>query len=270
MGKKIVQQELDMEEEESDEQVALDEDDLEEAILDEDIVPTQKVEINNTDALRRIRETIQLDPSLPWTETLVVSYPETIDVDVNDDLNRELAFYKQALYSTDQARTLAASHSLPFTRPSDYFAEMVKSDAHMERIRSRLLDERAGIKKAEEKRKERAAKKFGKQVQLEKQREREKGKKETEERLKSLKRKRKGALDNQATDGEAFDIAVEDAIADRPATKRRKAQGGSGKRGGPPKSKPAIARKRTVGGGKRTGGSKRPGKSKRIAARSRR
>lgn len=42
-------------------------------------------------ALARIRDTIKLDPKMPWTETLVVSYPETIDVDVNDDLNRELA-----------------------------------------------------------------------------------------------------------------------------------------------------------------------------------
>ena len=42
-------------------------------------------------ALERIRETIQLDPSFPWTETLSVTYPETIDVDVDDDLNRELA-----------------------------------------------------------------------------------------------------------------------------------------------------------------------------------
>ncbi|KAH0826173.1 eukaryotic rRNA processing [Lanmaoa asiatica] len=188
--KKVVQPEPDVEEETSEEEVALDEEDVEEVVLDEDAIPKQKVEIDNTDALRRIHETIQLDPSLPWTETLVVPFPETIDVDVDDDLNRELAFYKQALYSANHARTLAASHSLPFTRPSDYFAEMVKSDAHMERIRSRLLDERAGIKKAEEKRKDRAAKKFGKQVQLEKQREREKGKKEMEERLKSLKRSR--------------------------------------------------------------------------------
>ena len=44
-------------------------------------------------ALERIRDTIQLDPSLPWTETLVLSYPNTIDVDVEDDLNRELALY---------------------------------------------------------------------------------------------------------------------------------------------------------------------------------
>ncbi|TFK62571.1 hypothetical protein BDN72DRAFT_931992 [Pluteus cervinus] len=61
--------------------------------LDEDAVPHQKVVIDNTVALDRIRKTIQLDPSLPWTETLVVSYPETIEVDVNDDLNRELSLY---------------------------------------------------------------------------------------------------------------------------------------------------------------------------------
>ena len=65
---------------------------------------------------------------------------------------------------------------------------MVKNDAHMERIRQRLLDEGAGIKKSEEKRKEREGKKFGKQVQIEKLKERERSKKEMEERLKGLKR----------------------------------------------------------------------------------
>ncbi|KAF9222943.1 Ebp2-domain-containing protein [Gyrodon lividus] len=279
-----------------DEEIALD--NIEEGILDEDAIPNRKVEIDNTDALRRIRETIQLDPSLPWPESLVVSFPETIGADVDDDLKRELAFYKQALYSADRARTLAESHSLPFTRPSDYFAEMVKSDAHMERIRSRLLDERAGIKKSEEKRKEREAKKFGKQVQLEKQRDREKGKKEAEERLKSLKRKRKGALDNAEADGEAFDIAVEDAVSDGPTAKRAKGRGGKnvsrstrdakfgfggkghrskqntksstddfdsgpGRGGKAGRGHPGV-RKR---GG--MAGSKRPGKSRRVASRSR-
>ena len=65
---------------------------------------------------------------------------------------------------------------------------MVKTDAHMERIRQRLLDESAGIKKTEEKRREREGKKFGKQVQMEKLKERERSKKEMEERLKGLKR----------------------------------------------------------------------------------
>lgn len=278
-----------------DDEIALD--NIEEGVLDEDAVPKRKVEVDNTDALRRIRETIQLDPSLPWTETLVISFPETVEADVDDDLNRELAFYKQALYSADLARSLAASHSLPFTRPSDYFAEMVKSDAHMERIRARLLDERSGIKKSEDKRKEREAKKFGKQVQLDKQRERERGKKEMDERLKSLKRKHKGALDNAEVDGESFDVAVEDAISDSPAAKRARGRGGKsmsrstrdGKFGfggkghrskqntqsstddfdsGPGRGGRAG---RGRGASKRGGaaGSQRPGKSRRLTSRSR-
>lgn len=71
---------------------------------------------------------------------------------------------------------------------------MVKSDAHMERIRQRLLDEDAAMKKSENKRKEREGKKFGKQVQIEKQKEREKNKKELEERLKGLKRSKRLAF----------------------------------------------------------------------------
>ena len=65
---------------------------------------------------------------------------------------------------------------------------MVKSDAHMERIRQRLLDEGATIKRSEDKRKEREGKKFGKQIQMEKLKERERSKKDLEERLKGLKR----------------------------------------------------------------------------------
>jgi len=140
------------------------------------------------EAMERIRETIQLDPSLPWTETLSTAYPSTHAVDVENDLDRELAFYKQALFSAEKAKELAVKNNLPFTRPSDYFAEMVKSDAHMERIRQRLLDENAVIKKSEEKKREREGKKFGKQVQVEKLKERERGKKELDERLKGLKR----------------------------------------------------------------------------------
>lgn len=96
--------------------------------------------------------------------------------------------YKQALHGANAARSLAAKSNFPFTRPTDYFAEMVKSDSHMERIRQRLLDEGSTIKKSEDKRKEREGKKFGKQVQVEKLKERERSKKDMDERLKGLKR----------------------------------------------------------------------------------
>ncbi|RPD62599.1 eukaryotic rRNA processing [Lentinus tigrinus ALCF2SS1-7] len=276
------------------EEVAIPMDELsDEEMLDEDAMPRQKVEIDNKIALERIRSTIALDPSLPWTETLTVSYPEAIDVDIDDDLNRELAFYKQALHGAQTARSLAQKHNFPFTRPADYFAEMVKSDSHMERIRQRLLDESAGLKRSEEKRKEREGKKFGKQVQLEKIKERQQNKKEIEERLKGLKRKRKGAMDG-ADDGEDFDVAVEDALADRPS---KRAKGPNGK-----SKLPRTARDKKFGfggagrrskqntkdstdsfvqrggpGGKKGGkggkgakaAPKRPGKSKRMAQRSR-
>jgi len=116
---------------------------------------------------------------------------------------------------------------------------MVKSDSHMERIRQRLLNESAEIKRGEEKRKERENKKYGKQIQVEKQREREQAKKDMDERIKGLKRstfrfrdarhvhltysdiERKGALDNAQADGEDFDVAVEDAISDRPSKRAK-------------------------------------------------
>lgn len=50
------------------------------------------------------------------------------------------------------------------------------------------MNESSGIKKSEDKRKEREGKKFGKQVQIEKIKEREKSKKEMGEKLKALKR----------------------------------------------------------------------------------
>lgn len=46
--KKVAQPEPDIQEEESDEEVALDEDDIEELVLDEDAIPEQKVDIDNT------------------------------------------------------------------------------------------------------------------------------------------------------------------------------------------------------------------------------
>jgi len=260
--------------------------------VDDDAIPQQKILVDNKVALDRILDTIKLDPKISWTETLAVTYPETIDVDVEDDLTRELAFYKQALHGANAARKLADQHNFPFTRPSDYFAEMVKSDAHMERIRQRLLDEGASIKKSEDKRKEREGKKFGKQVQHEKLRERERSKKEMEDRLKGLKRKRKDGVDfPDAKDDDAFDVAVDDAVEGRPS-KKAKSDTRSGPKisrnkrdakfgfGGKDRRSKQNTRQSTEqfdfgsrkgAGGKgasaKGGKAKRPGKSKRMSSR---
>jgi rRNA-processing protein EBP2 len=44
--------------------------------------------------MKRLRQLIELDPTLPWTEVLVTSYPQAMDaVNPNDDLNREVALF---------------------------------------------------------------------------------------------------------------------------------------------------------------------------------
>lgn len=133
------------------------------------------------------------------------------------------------------AESLFEKASLPFHRPTDYFAEMVKTDAHMAQIRQSLLDEQAGMKASEDARKLRDAKKFGKKVQHERLRERERDKKAIGEKLESLKKSELASLSlslcpcAEVTDprhhspperkgdssfgNEDFEVALEDALA---------------------------------------------------------
>ena len=126
---------------------------------------------------------------MPFSEhqTLVSTCPVSIS-DVNDDLTRELAFYKQCLDSANEGRTLLKDEGIPFSRPSDYFAEMVKSDEHMGKIKQKMTDEAANRKAAAEARKQRDLKKFGKQVQVAKLQERDKAKREMLGKIEVLKR----------------------------------------------------------------------------------
>lgn len=163
--------------------------------------------INNRPALTAVRDLIALDgPStsasgsssqkkMDWIEHMSLSWEHSVASELeaqgaaaDDDLKRELIFYKQALSAAQLGRQKVLAAGLPFSRPDDFFAEMVKSDSHMERVRQTLLDERAGIKASEEAKRQRELKKFGKKVQVQKGLERQKNKKEMEEKIQGLKR----------------------------------------------------------------------------------
>ncbi|KAK8232434.1 rRNA processing protein [Phyllosticta capitalensis] len=225
-------------EDEDDEEEDVPLSDLESVASDEkgDIIPHQKLTINNTTALMAAVKRIEMKTSkLPFSEHQSITSAESVEVeDTNDDLNRELAFYKQALAAAKEGRRLLKKEGVPFSRPNDYFAEMVKSDEHMGKIKQKLVDEAASKQAAAEARKQRDLKKFGKAVQVAKQQERDKAKRETLEKINLLKRKRQGAdLENEKED-DMFDVALEDAAetarkdkADRrasgaPNTKRAK------------------------------------------------
>ncbi|GAA5881730.1 hypothetical protein JCM16303_006428 [Sporobolomyces ruberrimus] len=190
---------------------------LEEA--DTDVVPVEKNTTNDKAALERVLASIQLKTNFFDTLTLVNPTPLNVP-DASNDLERELEFYKQSLWAATHAENLFTKSNLPFHRPVDYFAEMVKTDDHMSKIRQSLLDEQAGMKASEEARKLRELKKFGKKVQVEKIREREKEKKAVGDRLESLKKKRKNG--DAFTSTEDFDVALEDALATSSAPKKQK------------------------------------------------
>ncbi|PWN47025.1 Ebp2-domain-containing protein [Violaceomyces palustris] len=202
----------------------------------------QRIKINNEEAIRRIHDEIRLDGGqsstassakttssksvgLPWIETMRVTYDKVVEDEVPDpdnDLQRELAFYKQSLHAVIEGKKLVEAAGVAFSRPADFFAEMVKSDEHMERVRQRLLDESAAIKASEAAKKQRELKKFGKKVQVEKLEERQRKKREMNEKVKNLKRKHAGD-DGGANDEDDFDVRLEDALDDS-----KPARGGAG------------------------------------------
>lgn len=168
--------------------------DLEEADR-EDIVPHQRMTINNATALIASRKRVAVvsdKAKHPFSyHNSLVSSDKRADEqipDAMDDETRELMFYKIARDASITARGLLKKEKVPFSRPTDYFAEMVKTDEHMGRIKKKLYDEAASKKASEEARRLRDAKKFGKQVQIAKEQERAKEKRETLNKIQELKR----------------------------------------------------------------------------------
>ncbi|KXH57834.1 eukaryotic rRNA processing protein EBP2 [Colletotrichum salicis] len=184
----------------------------------EDIIPHTKLTINNKTALLACLKRIQIDTSstASFTShmTVVSSKPTNEAVpDAQDDLQRELALLSQSLEAARKGRSLLIKESTPFSRPKDYFAEMVKDDGQMEKVKAKLIDEASSKKAAAEARKLRDLKKFGKQVQVAKLQERQKAKKDTLDKIKTLKRKRQENSSNLDTrEADLFDVGVDNEI----------------------------------------------------------
>ncbi|CAI8499326.1 hypothetical protein ACO0OL_001716 [Hanseniaspora opuntiae] len=213
----------DEESEEDDEESEEEEDDLDEEDDSEEDKPREKVFANNQKALKKAYNRLRL----PWEatrfvehQTLTTSAPiHTLVENIEDDTQRELAFYKASLEATSIAKKKLLQQKVPFHRPLDYFAEMLKTDDHMEKLKQRLIQEESEKLARQEARRQRNLKKFGKQVQIQTMQKRQQEKKDTLDKIKSLKKKR-GA--NEISGGSEFDIAVEDAIEGKDNNKRQK------------------------------------------------
>ncbi|KAF5743587.1 rRNA-processing protein EBP2 [Tripterygium wilfordii] len=207
------------------------------------LMEPKKDSVYDRDGLGDKLQDIRWPENAGWIHKLSIDVNQEQEVDVNDDLHREAAFYRQALEGTRQAFEKLQSMKLPFLRPPDYYAEMVKSDAHMEKVRGRFLAEKRSREEADERRKAREAKKLAKEVQAQKLKERAKQKKEEIESVKKWRKQRQQSGFAGGDKGSEMDFAFEDgksfersnkkrpgaAPGDRSGGKAR--QGGKGKKG---------------------------------------
>ncbi|ESQ47592.1 hypothetical protein EUTSA_v10021245mg [Eutrema salsugineum] len=181
--------------------------------ITEKLAEPTKTAVYNRDGLADKLQDISWPEDVDWTHKLTVEIEQGQAVDVNDDLAREMAFYTQALEGTKQAFQKLQEEGLPFLRPSDYYAEMVKSDTHMEKVKSKLLYEKKQMEESEERRKARDNKKMAKEVQSQKMKERQKQKKDDIESVKKWRKQRQqsgfsekgaGEMDLEFGNGKSF------------------------------------------------------------------
>ncbi|XP_076236389.1 putative rRNA-processing protein EBP2 homolog [Calliopsis andreniformis] len=164
--------------------------------LNKVIEETKKVHKNSVSLMQRKLEEIKL--KLPWVERLDMTNapaplaPELAlqmqeqevkrakqlqgnkklpqydpaDDPVLNDFRREIMFHRQAQGAVVDGIVRLKKLGLPTIRPEDYFAEMAKSDAHMQKVRENLMKKQVVTQRAEKARALRQQKKIGKQMQI--------------------------------------------------------------------------------------------------------
>jgi len=114
---------------------------------------------------------------------------------IHNDFKRELNFYRQAQATVLEVLPRLKSMGVPTKRPEDYFAQMAKTDDHMNKIRAKLVSKQATEERLEKVRKLRELKKFGKKVQQEVNIKRAKEKREMLDQVKKFRKGQGGNLD---------------------------------------------------------------------------
>lgn len=89
------------------------------------------------------------------------------DDPVLNDFRRETMFHRQAQGAVIDGIVRLKKLRLPTIRPDDYFAEMVKSDEQMQKVRENLMKKQFEVQRSEKVRQMRAQAKVNKHMQIE-------------------------------------------------------------------------------------------------------
>eukprot|EP00357_Protocruzia_adherens_P014217 CAMPEP_0115013620 /NCGR_PEP_ID=MMETSP0216-20121206/25528_1 /TAXON_ID=223996 /ORGANISM="Protocruzia adherens, Strain Boccale" /LENGTH=254 /DNA_ID=CAMNT_0002383077 /DNA_START=17 /DNA_END=781 /DNA_ORIENTATION=+ len=169
-------------------------------------------EINDEEALKEKLEELKKDYSkklktpydeVDWLEHMRLSSTESVELDgtdKNNDIMRELEFYNVTLSNVKEGIDFLAERGLRIYRPEDFFAEMLKSDHQMSRVRTHLVEQQTKMKVVEERTKYKEQKRYGKQIQVQRTQEKHREKRRNLEAINKWKKdiKKKG-------DGSSFD-----------------------------------------------------------------
>lgn len=112
---------------------------------------------------------------------------------VLNDFKREILFHRQAQGAAIEGIKKLHALGIVTKRPDDYFAEMAKSDEHMQKVRANLIAKKEGQAKSERIKQLRQQRKFGKLIEKQVKVKRVMEKKEMVDQLKKF---RKGKLKN--------------------------------------------------------------------------
>ncbi|KAK3868898.1 hypothetical protein Pcinc_025737 [Petrolisthes cinctipes] len=117
------------------------------------------------------------------------------DDQIHDDFQREMQFYRQGQAAVMEGYSRLTTLDLPTNRPEDYFAQMAKSDEHMQKVRRRLVKKQIGLEISERVKKIREMKKYGKKVQLEVEKRKQQEKKEMMTKVKMFRKHKSNTID---------------------------------------------------------------------------
>ncbi|XP_046407724.1 probable rRNA-processing protein EBP2 homolog [Ischnura elegans] len=173
----------------------------------------ERLDLENSPAPLAPELAVELEEQKRKRENLIKKDKKNIGVEDDKALNdfrRETGFYRQAQSAVLAGIPQLQKLGVPTKRPGDYFAQMAKSDDHMQKVREVLMKKKAETERYEKIRQLRQQKTFAKKAQIENKLKKQKSKKEL---LEEVKKYRKGFRNDL------------DFLDDKKAKKPQKAEG---------------------------------------------
>ncbi|XP_071443872.1 probable rRNA-processing protein EBP2 homolog [Hetaerina americana] len=151
----------------------------------------ERLDLDNTPAPLAPELAVQLEEQKRKRESLIKKDKKNISVEDDKALNdfrRETGFYRQAQSAVLAGIPMLHKLGVPTKRPDDYFAQMAKSDDHMQKVREVLMKKKAETERYEKIRQLRQLKTFGKKAQVENKLQKQKNKRELMEEVKKYRK----------------------------------------------------------------------------------